>query len=276
MKSHLARSIDPRYPTVRAGLALAVVAGLAAIGVELQQGAGFTTALGLSVNLGTATFLGWAIGRELDPDDPMVASLAGAFTIPVAWLAGPVTIAATVTILMVARVVARTAGLPPTTLDQVGLVGLAALASATGAGWVAALGLSFGAARDVRLPGSTSRLQLVSSLAIAVAATARRLAFPAGPAVAWSVPLLALASVSLLAGATLRITRPPTSIGDLDGAALHAARIQSARRHTVVIAALASLFVGAAAVVALTPVLTALTAARIRQAQLLRRDSKAS
>ncbi len=271
MLTHLARSINPRYRTVRFGLAVVFISGLGGLGLGLQQGATLGDATARATNLVIATFLAWAVGRELDPDDPASATLASIVTLALTWWAGPASVAALTTLLILTRLVARTTGKAPTALDQMALVALGVWASITAFGWIAALGLSFATARDVRLPGSTSRLQLVTSLAIGVASTVTRFVSNRGVAQEWTIALLAVVAVGLLSGATLRITQPPTSTGDLTRSPLHARRIQSGRRHALVVTSAACLLIGAPAAVGLAPVLAALTATRLRQALGARR-----
>lgn len=265
VQSHLARSISPRYPAVRRAIAWALVGGLAAIGLGLRSGAGLSDATGRAVNLTVATFLGWAIARELDPDDPAGATIAAGLTVPLIWWLGPAALAPLAALLIATRLLARTTGAAPTAIDQVGLIALAAWSARSTVGWVVALGLAFATARDVRLPGPTSRLQLITALAIAIAATMRRLLAGGESAEPWTVPLLVVAAIGLLAGAGLRLRMPLTSVGDRTGDPLDERRIRSARRHAVSIAALAALAGGAPAMIGLAPALAAFGATRLRQ-----------
>lgn len=216
-------------------------------------------------NLALSAFLGWALARELDPDDPSSATLAAVAAPILTWWAGPTTVAAMAALLILTRLVARTTGKAPTGFDQVVLVILGLWASRSLSGWLLALGLSFAVARDVRLPGSTSRLQLITALAIGFASTISLALSTPAPDRDWTVALLAFTAIALLSGATLRITRPPTSTGDLTGSPLDVTRIRSARRHVVMLCAAACLVLGASAAVGLVPALAALVATRSRQ-----------
>ena len=239
--------------------------GLVGLGLALQQGDALGAATSRATNLALSAFLGWALARELDPDDVSSATLTATAAPILTWLVGPTSVAAMATLLILTRLIARTTGKAPTLFDLGVLVVLAVWASRSLLGWLLALGLSFAVARDVRLPGSTSRLQLIAALVIGFASTISLALSTPAPELDWTIPLLAFTAIALVGGATLRINRPPTSTGDLTRAPLHTTRIRSARRHAFVLTTAACLILGASAAIGLLPALAAFSTTRLRQ-----------
>lgn len=86
---------------------------------------------------GGASFLAWAIGRELDPDHPASAG-AAAVTAPFVLLAGPANLIVTLVLLLSVRAIAGTSGrgLAPVDLAVLG-VGAVAICFRVGGGAVA-------------------------------------------------------------------------------------------------------------------------------------------
>jgi len=82
--SALARPVDPSYPTNRAlllGLAPLLIAGCL---YGMLRGGDWAEALRSAGWLVLAAFLGWALARELAPDEDLAAFLAVALTVA-AW-----------------------------------------------------------------------------------------------------------------------------------------------------------------------------------------------
>ena len=109
LRSGITRGFDLSYPSNRFVLvatpALGIVAGL----ITLIAGDGWPAGLRNGFAAGGATFLAWALGRELHPDHPGVAALA-ALVAPLGVMrVGPDLLAAAV-VLLGARVVAGTTG----------------------------------------------------------------------------------------------------------------------------------------------------------------------
>ena len=77
---------------------------------------------GLAFNAGVGSFLGWALAREIDPDRPNSAALSGALTGAAIALGGASLLLPVALILVTARVLHRSTGLPPTLLDLVALI----------------------------------------------------------------------------------------------------------------------------------------------------------
>jgi hypothetical protein len=83
--SHLARPVDPRYPTNRAILVLMGLALVLAGGHALWRGAAPAAALSAALSALGTVFFTWALGRELAPDDN-AAAFVGVALASVAWV----------------------------------------------------------------------------------------------------------------------------------------------------------------------------------------------
>lgn len=93
-------------------------------GVGLLTGAGWWPAVADGVLAGGASFLSWAITRELDPDHPAAAG-AAALVSPALVFAGPANLLVMAVLLVAVRVVAGTTGRAPMPVDLL-LLGVAA------------------------------------------------------------------------------------------------------------------------------------------------------
>ncbi len=252
MRIHLARPIDPRYRSNVQIIGIAFLAG-AIFTVRFLGEAGFGGAILDGLLAGGAVFLAWAIGREIDPDEPNAALVGAMAAIPIVWLLGTPSLLIVATVLMAGRVLLRPSGHPPSVIDLLGLTGLGIFAARSEVGWVVALVLAFAIARDGGLGGGAARGARWAAAVIAAGATgvAIRSAEPgwvAPDTTGWVV--LGLGIVS----AILAVPYHPESTADLTGERLSGRRKQAARR-TLSVAGVLSLAVGGAeGVVALSPV----------------------
>jgi hypothetical protein len=135
--TRLARSADPKYPTVRHALIGSSLAVVVAVVYDLTVNGDFN--LLDPIGVGIAAFLGWAIARELDPDHPLTAvvALAGAAVLAI-WSA-PLLLLSAVALGALRLLVGSVGGGGPTRLDLVVMVGLAAYAGSIVDGWFVAL-----------------------------------------------------------------------------------------------------------------------------------------
>jgi len=118
----IGRGLDFR---LRSNQMIAVGTSLAAVGgmvVALATGrpAGAGALHGLA--LGGATFLGWALGREVDPDFPGSAALAAGLSLAASVLLGAPAFAFLFWALLGLRILNRSTGLPAGALDTAGFV----------------------------------------------------------------------------------------------------------------------------------------------------------
>lgn len=241
----LARVVDLRYRSNRAILFVTLVVAAAGwIGFGALDG-GFADALAL----GGASFLAWAIGRELDPDEPASALVAALGATGVVILLGASELWVLAGILVIARLLLRSVGPPPTLLDLAALLGLGVVLGTRPGGWPVGLVLAFAIARDRTLPGDPARLSRLTALLVASASTGVAIASGVG---AWRTPSVgewALAGLGIVAGMLIRPVQPlsPTDVG---GLVLIGRRLASARRVTLVALMAVVLLAGGSGIVA--------------------------
>lgn len=262
-RSHLWRALDLAVPSNRlAVLALAVVTVVAGLLVAELSEAGIGAALLTGLRYGVGAFLAWALGRELDPDRIATARAALLVFLVLAWL-GPPDLGALVALLLATRIVLRSTGRAPTTLDLGVVVLVAGVAATSAAGFVAALGLAWALHVDRRLPDPApdrpAEVAAAAAGAVAVAVT-----IVAGSFLdTWELPrwygFVVIVAVAA-AAATLRTTEV-RSRADRGGEPLHLQRLVHARRLALVVAAAALCWAGASALSALGPALAAVIAA---------------
>lgn len=194
--THLGRPVDPRSPSNLFAVAVSLAAGLAGWLVVGTIGGALSSLL--------AAFLAWALGRELDPDRPWTAGVAAVGAGAVS-LAFPPEAGALAVVLVAARIVVRSTGLPPTTLDLVAVTALAAFFARSPSGWAAGMALAFALARDTTLPQPAERTQLGFAAATAVLVTLIASFSDAlgGPWMAPDAYEVTIAALGVIAGVTL-------------------------------------------------------------------------
>lgn len=257
--SSLARVVDPRSPSNRfALLAAGLGAVLGAVATLLLTDLSVGAALLRGVAYGIGAFLAWAIARELDPDDP-IAARNTVFAYAVAAWAGVPALAATLALLLTARVVVRTTGRAPTRWDLAAIVVVAGFAATSSAGLVVALALAYAVFADTRLADPAAEqehtLAAVATALVAVVVNLLSGVFWStwrGPG--WLEAVVLLAAIA--AGAMLR-TDAVTSRADVTGEPLHLERVQHARWLLLGTLLAAVVWTGAAGIGALAPAFSA-------------------
>ncbi len=233
------------------------IIGMAIVGFIVGLGLGvadndFTAALADGANLGISVFLAWAVARELDPDHPGAAVVAG-FVAAGLWLAlDRSALAEVVAVLLAARILVRSTGRPPSNVDFLVCLGLAWFSGRTVAGLVAGLGLAYALARDVRLPGPALKHQRpVAFLVAAAVAIGAAMRLPdIDPA--WSLLAILVVVVGIIAG--LRTPEPvPRTSPDHGDEPIPRERVVAARRLVLIVAIFGAL-TGTAGVAHLLPV----------------------
>ena len=258
----LIRTIDPRLPTHRFHLAVAVIGGLIALAVESERLGSFAEALSPAVNAGVSVFLAWAIAREVDPDRTHAANLAATLAVVGRLLAGPGNLAALVMLLLAIRLTSRSTGLSPTVLDGFLFLPVAAFfAGRTATGWMAGLVLAYALARDRRLPEPATARSLAAAFVVSATATGGVI-LSGGLGTGWPIPE-PLPLILMAAGVVAGLGLPgylPMSKADYTGQQLDFFRLRTARWILLGGATLTALVAGGPAVAGLSAVWMVLVA----------------
>lgn len=233
-----------RFVFTASGLALI---GFAAFRMVQQDSPGAAVSRGLEA--GFSVLLSWAVARELDPDRPAGAIVAGIAGFLI-FLTGPTNLGAVTALLFAVRVVAGTPGLPPTKVDLVWLPALAGYTARSPGGFLAGLALAAALALDARPPTRGRQIaSAAAATALAVGLAILRDTLLPQPVVpnAWQWVVLgaALLSVPWLRTAIL------VSVGDLSGEPLSQGRLVWARALALATGALVVAWLGGAAAPAL-------------------------
>jgi hypothetical protein len=208
----LVRLVDFRRASNRfIALATLIVSG-SAFGYGLYEGRSLLEAVARAAQLGIGVFLAWAIARELDPDRPesaTAATLIGAVLL----FTGSPRLGGVLAVLLVMRIVLRSPGRPPTVVDLIFLVGLAAYNLPTPLGLPAAVALGIALVADLRLPEPAPARVAIAGVVIALGAIAGGIYFGSF-GIDWAEPsgleLVFLVLVGL-ALATLRVPAPAST-----------------------------------------------------------------
>lgn len=257
--SALSRHMDASYPSNVFALVGFLVSALILGAKSLLTddlsiiGAGFAA---------VAVFLGWAVGRELDPDTPRVANISLVVALMIALFATPAALATGVVLVSI-RMVAGTVGLPLSRLDVIVVAGLGAFAALDPVLWPAGLAAL---AWLVRAP-EVGPLRRWGTAAFGVGATA-------GLGLLWYQwssgaiePIDVTTTAYVLAGAAgvamLLAARPlaVTSRTDSDSSVIAWTRVRSARIATGAICMWAAVIGGVDGFWSIGPVFAALAVA---------------
>ncbi len=233
--THLGRVIDIRVPS---NLYAVLVGGAFAFVALLLDAP--------PIAAGGSAFLAWALGRELDPDRVLTANLAALAGGAAALYFETASLGAVYLFLISARILSRTTGLSPTTVDLAVHVPIAAFVARSTMGWAAALVLAAAFVLDSRAKPASSRNKDGWAAAVAVAATAVAAItgfefWGSGITAAWVV-----AALGFIGGLNAVRPEPVTSKADYTDQTLTASRVALSRQVTLAGAALvAALTAGA-------------------------------
>ncbi|OLF73199.1 hypothetical protein AWH62_09690 [Maricaulis sp. W15] len=233
--SSIARPLEAKYPTN-----LAVLVALPLIGTGLglyaylSAGGGAVNALITGLEGMVIIFLGWALGREADPDRNLTAFMAAALILYGLVMGLPTSVWTLAFVLMAARTVNRTVGQPAKPGD-LGIVLVLAGLSVFSDGY-ALMGLvaAIAIAIDVNLDRSRS-LALIAAL-IALAFTVWQLITLEGDFTALLIPqgvsttlMAVIGGLGVIGLLTALLCPVPTSVCDARGEALSHARVRGGR-----------------------------------------------
>jgi hypothetical protein len=212
-----------------------------------------------------ALFLAWALARELDPDAELAAFLAAGLMLPLlvaaglGWLPLP-DIAALFTVLLAVRVLNRTTGIPATPLDGIAVLGLGLWLALDGLPvYLAAAALAL--VVDGLLPPPSGRRVLVAAAGVAVTVIVLLIFGEAPPSLEVGLlPIVAALAMAVLFAASLHAAGHLDAIGDESGEPLSPLRVRAGQMLALAVGIAAVVWTGAAGLVALMPLWTAMAA----------------
>lgn len=261
--THLGRSIDFKHPT---NVAVMLLSGVAAVGGFVYQiviGVDWLEGLVWGVKLGLVFFLTWALTREVDPDEPYSAFLSAGIALASSILLAMPNLLIALWLILLLRLVNRTAGLPATWLDSLTVLGIGSYLAFI-QGWPYGFASAVAFAMDNRLPERHKTHLWFANASLFVALIAAIFSPPLGPTGAWSgLQLLAVFGSALLFVPVIVRSRRLTCVGDRTGTPLHPWRVQSAQILSVVTGLLAAWWGGWMGVLALGPLWAAMLGAAL-------------
>ncbi|MFC2078924.1 hypothetical protein ACFLSZ_02980 [Candidatus Bipolaricaulota bacterium] len=255
--STIGRSIDLRLAPNRAILLSSVGALLAGVVLALVRGEPWSRAAIEGLIWGGATFLGWAIGRETDPDRWYSAFFAAAGSLGCTILLGRPGFLFLLWFILAIRYVNRSTGAPPGVFDFVTLYGIKLWLGFT-AHWTIPL-LTFPTVFFAGIERFPKAVRVGLPLALPTAAVI--LGFTRGwhfvtPQWGW-LEILVIAAIALATIPVIVGYRRVRSVGDRSGKPLTPHRVQWALGWMVAAAMILTL-TGAATIQELAPVWAAL------------------
>jgi hypothetical protein len=180
--SCLWRGLSPKNRSHLLIFACCAVAFAAVTVVQMRDGRSAVEAGSVALNAAVMLFLCWAIGRELDPDNPrsaFVVTAVGALIL----LAGSAPAGASVGVLLALRIVIRSTGKRPSVLDLVAIPLLAGAFAWMPGGWVGGVAMTAALVWDTLLPDPGPRRGYSAAgatLAVTAIVTVYRQTFDAG------------------------------------------------------------------------------------------------
>ena len=255
----IGRPVEPKYPTNKAILLLMPVAALIAGVVNLIQAAAGGSGATSPVVAFLVVFGGWALGRELAPDDNSAAFVGTALAFIGLWWWPSPSLLLLFTALSLSRIVNRSTGLTARPSDSVIVTALViwTMVSLQNPllGVVAALVFSL----DARLEEPNRRQWLFAAACLtAVGVQMWLIGSDSLAATVLPEPQSVIAAVTLLTFLALSLSlRSVSSRGDIGGPVLNASRVRGGML-VVWLLALQTGLQGPGAIEALMPVLAAM------------------
>ncbi len=254
----LGRPLDPRYPTNRAIAVLALVVAIAGTILGLLSGAGLLDSALWGIGAGLVVFLTWALGRELDPDHDLSAFLGAGLALIALLLFDSPALLVVFWLLLLLRIVNRTAGLPAKPLDSLAVLGLGAWLAWQGY-WMVGLVTAVAFLLDGLLSPPLRTQLFVSGLAfvatVVLSVFHGDIAMETGPTTVVIISSVGMAGLFLVVIVT---SRELQAVGDATGKPLNPRRVQAAQVLALLVALLFAWWAGASGVVALLPLWAAM------------------
>ena len=222
----LGRTLHPRHPSNRFAVVGAAAAFACFVVIDALRGAFTPIAAGAAA---IAVFLAWAIGRELDPDTPRVASVALVLAAVAAVWFTPSAVASGVA-LVALRVVAGTVGAPLSRYDVAALALIGAACGVDVVTWLAALAIGawLWSAPEVGRLGRVGIVALVVGFVCGIAFTWWRTGaiVPDNAVTGWAYVLAAAAAAAMILSVRVPAVRTRT---DADTGIIDTLRVRLAR-----------------------------------------------
>jgi hypothetical protein len=236
-------------------LILVLMAVGAAVGLAWGLGLGLRVweAILFGGRSGLALFLGWALTREIDPDQEWAAFAAVGFTALGMTVLGPPELGLVFWVLLLLRVVNHTTGLSASLLDTLGLVGLGAWLSFRG-NWGLSVLTGLALAADAYLQQGKRRQVYLGLLSVLVGAGAYLAGGqpPAVPVLSL-VPAAAAAALAVLYAPVIAASRRVESTCDQTGEDMLARRIQAGQLFGLLVGLELALWSGWSGITAVMP-----------------------
>jgi len=229
LRSALVRPLDRRYPTNLAVMILVPLAGAGVGAATYWSSRSPMEALEWAARVSLTTFGGWALAREIAPDDNPGAFVSMGLAVLTLLLFPSASILPLFTAVMLARIVNRSVGYPATWLDSLAVTLLA--------GWTAysnhnpgpALVAAAGFGLDTLLPDPLRRQFIFALLCLAWALSI--LLFmdtPASPReTVWPLNV-SIGIISLAYALAIMLITRVRSVADRTGKPLHLGRVRAA------------------------------------------------
>jgi hypothetical protein len=254
--------VDPRYPTNLAIAALTLVVTIAGAALRLVSGAALLESALWGIEAGLVLFLTWALGRELDPDHDLSAFVGTGLALIALLFVDKPSLLLILWLLLVLRMLNRTAGLAAKPLDSLAVLGLGAWLTWQGY-WMAGLMTAAAFLLDgllsppLRTQLFVSGLALVATLVLSI--FHGDVAMESGPTMLVVVSSIVGAGLFLVVIAT---SRDVQAVGDVAvgtaGEALNPRRVQAAQALALLTALLLAWWAGTSGIVTLLPLWAAM------------------
>jgi len=227
MVSSTFRPLDPRYPTNRATLSLMVAAAVAAGGVAGVQNVGAAQIVRTALWAAFAVFGCWALARELAPDDNAGAFVSAGFGFVSYWLVRTPNLFPLFIAVFMLRIVNRSTGVKTKLVDSILVLLLTIWASY----WLhtpllALIGALAFASDAVLSDGWGTQWVFAGSSVVAAVLLALVDPHASLHIVTRSSTWIAAVVVSVLWWLDIATTRVVSSLGDVSGKPLSAARVR--------------------------------------------------
>ena len=260
--STIGRPVDVSYPTNRAILILSLFGLVAGVVASLIGRISIGSSLIVGLQWAGAMLLGWALGRETDPDRNLSAFVAAGGALIIAITLGPPSFLFLLWFILAMRYINRSTGVPPGILDFAALYGIKIWLGFT-AHWTIPL-LTFPTMLFADLERFPRWLRIVLPLLMPAAAVV--MGFSKGwrfeiPQWGW-LEIVGLVLIALSMLPVISSYRTVRSVGDRTGSPLKPHRVQWSLVW-IVVAALILTLTGTASVAELGPIWAAMAGTSI-------------